>query len=282
MWPDQGAGSVEVRAGLVLAGLGLGGFLLRERLAADPMMPLDVWTVPRFAGTNAVTFLVYAGLGGVFFWLVLTLQVVSGWGPLQAGLALLPITLLMVAFSPRAGALGDRLGPRLPMTVGPLLAALGVGLLSRIGSDASYLQDVLGPVALLGAGLTLTVTPLTTTVLSAVPEEHAGLASGVNNAVARTGGLILVALLPVLTGLGTEGFGDPAALGPAFRTAMLVCAALLAVAGVLAFVVVPTRLAGTDPEHPACPRRHCAVDVPPVALEPVGAAQGGAPGDRAG
>jgi EmrB/QacA subfamily drug resistance transporter len=274
VWPDQGAGSAGVRAGLGLAVLGLGGFVVREWLARDPMMPLGVWAIPRFAGTNAVTFLVYAGLGGVFFWLVLTLQVVSGWGPLAAGVALMPITLLMVAFSPRAGVLGDRVGPRIPMTAGTLLAAVGIALLSRVGADASYLRDVLLPVALLGAGLTLTVTPLTTTVLGAVAEEHAGLASGVNNAVARTGGLLVVAVLPVLTGLGTEGFGEADALGPAFRTAMLVCAALLAVAGALAAAVVPSRSV-EDEEHPLCPRRHCAVDVPPAALEPVGAPDSG-------
>ena len=289
-WADQGAGSLTVQLGGVVAVLALVGFLLRERSATDPMMPLGVWAMPRFAGTNVVTFLVYAGLGGVFFWLVVTLQVVSGWGPLQAGLSLLPITVLMVAFSPRAGALSDRLGPRLPMTLGPLVAAVGVAWLSRVGTDASYVPDVLLPVALLGAGLTLTVTPLTTTVLAAVTEEHVGLASGVNNAVARTGGLLVIAVLPVLTGLGPGGFEVAGVLEPAFEMAMVVCAALLALAGLLGAVVVPASRPALEPgpqetvleEQVTCARRHCAVDVPPVAVEPVPAGSSGDGGRPAG
>jgi hypothetical protein len=156
------------------------------------------------------------------------------------------------------------------MTAGPLVAAVGVAGLSRIGADAAYFPDVLLPMVLLGAGLTLTVTPLTTTVLGAVDAEHAGLASGVNNAVARTGGLLSVAILPVLTGLDPAGFSEAGQLGPAFVTAMLVCAGLLAVGGLVSLSVAPSRRtvpAQDGVEQPAgCPRRHCAVDVPPVAV----------------
>ena len=286
VWAEEGAGSIAVQLGLLVAVLALAGFLLRERTATDPMMPLGVWAMPRFAGVNVVTFLVYAGLGGVFFWLVVTLQVVSGWGPLEAGLSLLPITLLMVAFSPRAGALSDRLGPRLPMTVGPLVAAVGVAWLSRISTDASYVPDVLLPVALLGAGLTLTVTPLTTTVLAAVTDEHVGLASGVNNAVARTGGLLVIAVLPVVTGLERGGFEDAGALEPAFEVAMLVGAALLALAGALGGLMGSAAVRAPQPmpsaEQVGCARRHCAVDVPPVAVEPVPAGASGDGGRPAG
>lgn len=266
-WSEQGAGSPAVQATLVSAVVALAGFLVRERLTAVPMLPLGIFALPRFAATNLVTFLVYAALGGVFFWLVVTLQVVAGWSPLTAGLSLLPVTVLMLLFSPRAGALGDRLGPRIPMTVGPLLAAVGVGLLARVGPDASFLVDVLGPVSLLGAGLTVTVTPLTATVLGAVEEERAGLASGVNNAVARTGGLLLVAVLPVLTGLGTDGFADPAALAPAFTSAMVICAGLLAVGGVVAAGALgPGPTPPSAGEEATCPRRHCAVDTSPVGV----------------
>jgi EmrB/QacA subfamily drug resistance transporter len=260
-WAELGAGAPEVQLALVGGVLTLLGFLAWERAAAEPMLPLGLFLVPRFGVTNLVTFLVYAALGGVFFWLVVALQVVSGWGPLRAGLALLPVTVLMLLFSPRAGRLGDRLGPRLPLTVGPLVAAVGVALLARIGADASYLE-VLAPVALLGAGLTVTVTPLTATVLAAV-EDRSGLASGVNNAVARTGGLVSVAVLPTLTGLGPGGFGDPDRLGPAFGAAMLTCAGLLALGGVVAGLTIRApRPAATD-EHEACVRWHCAVDGPP-------------------
>jgi EmrB/QacA subfamily drug resistance transporter len=265
-WAEQGVGSVAVRTGLGLGLVALAGFVLREARAAEPMLPLGVFTAPRFGATNVVTFLVYAALGGIFFWLVITLQVVSRWSPLAAGLSLLPVTVLMLFFSPRAGLVGDRLGPRLPMTVGPIVAAGGVALLARVGPGATYLTDVLIPVTLLGAGLTITVAPLTATVLGAVPEDRAGLASGVNNAVARTGGLVLVAVLPALTGLGADGFAEAADLEPAFRTAMLTCAALLAVGGIVAALGIRPVLQPSGPqERPTGPRRHCAVDAPPIA-----------------
>jgi EmrB/QacA subfamily drug resistance transporter len=266
-WAEQGVGSLAVRVGLAVGLLGLAGFLVWERRSAEPMLPLGVFAAPRFGATNLVTFLVYAALGGVFFWLVITLQVVSGWSPLVAGLSLLPVTVLMLLFSPRAGLLGDRLGPRIPMTVGPLVAALGVALLARIGPDSSYLADVLVPVTLLGVGLTITVAPLTATVLGAVRQQHAGLASGVNNAVARTGGLVLVAVLPALTGLGSGGFSEPADLEPAFRTAILTCAGLLAVGGVVAALGIRPLPEPSPPEEGvAGPSRHCGVDAPPLGM----------------
>ena len=263
LWAERGLGDLGVQAGLTVGVLALGGFVVRERVAAHPMLPVDLFLVPRFGMTNLVTFLVYAALNGVFFWLVVTLQNVSDWGPLKAGLALAPITVLMLLFSPRAGALGDRVGPRIPLTLGPLVAATGVALLSRVGPQASYLTDVLPPVVLLGTGLTLTVAPLTATVLAAV-EDRSGLASGVNNAVARTGGLLSVAVLPAATGLGLGGFGDPRALEPAFGVAMLICAGLLATAGVVAGVT----LGSERPRQGSAPGRsprHCALDAPPAA-----------------
>ncbi len=266
-WSEHGLGSVAVQVSLGLGMLALAGFVAWETSTAHPMLPLGVFAAPRFGVTNLVTFLVYAALGGVFFWLVVTLQVVAGWSALTAGLSLLPVTVLMLLFSPRAGVVGDRLGPRIPMTVGPLVGALGVALLARIGAEASYLADVLVPVTLLGAGLTLTVTPLTATVLGAVEEARAGLASGVNNAVARTGGLLLVAALPALTGLATGGFGEAAALEPAYRTAMLICAGLLALGGAVAALAIrPSTAEPTREEGPTCPRRHCAVDATPVGV----------------
>ncbi|KAB7741375.1 DHA2 family efflux MFS transporter permease subunit [Nostocoides sp. F2B08] len=265
-WSEQGLESVAVQVSIVLGVVAVVGFVAWEALTSHPMLPLSIFSAPRFAVTNVVTFVVYAALGGVFFWLVVTLQVVAGWSALTAGFALLPVTVLMLLFSPRAGVIGDRLGPRIPMTVGPLVAALGVGLLTRIGSEASFASDVLLPVTLLGAGLTLTVTPLTATVLGAVDESRAGLASGVNNAVARTGGLLLVAALPAITGL-SAGFDDPAALEPAFRTAMLVCAVLLGVGGAIAALGLrPVAPEQPRTEGPSCPRRHCAVGTTPIGV----------------
>lgn len=266
-WSEHGLGSVAVQVGLGSGMVALAGFVAWEASVARPMLPLGIFADPRFSATNLVTLLVYAALGGVFFWLVVALQVVAGWSALTAGLSLLPVTVLMLLFSPRAGAVGDRLGPRIPMTVGPLVGALGVALLARVGPDASYLVDVLVPVTLLGAGLTITVTPLTATVLGAVEEARAGVASGVNNAVARTGGLLLVAALPALTGLAPGGFGEAAALEPAYRTAMLVCAGLLALGGAVAALAIrPSTADPTREEGPTCPRRHCAVDATPAGV----------------
>lgn len=265
-WSEQGIGSFAVPVGIVVGVVAIAGFIAWEAVTAHPMLPLNIFSAPRFAVTNLVTFVVYAALGGVFFWLVVTLQVVAGWSALTAGFALLPVTVLMLLFSPLAGVIGDRLGPRIPMTAGPLVAALGVALMARIGPDASFTSDVLIPATLLGIGLTLTVTPLTATVLGAVDESRAGLASGVNNAVARTGGLLLVAALPALTGL-SSGFDDPAALEPAFRTVMLICATLLALGGATAALALrPVTAVDAQVGGPGCPRRHCAVDTTPAGV----------------
>ena len=224
------AGERGASAGVLASGLlgvaGLVGFVLVERRSTHPMMPLEVFSSRQFSAANAVTFAVYAALGGVFFLLVVHLQVVVGLSPLAAGTSLLPITALMLALSPRAGALAARTGPRLPMTVGPLLCAVGVLLMTRIDVGADYVADVLPGVVLFGLGLSATVAPLTVTVLAAAPERYAGLASGINNAVARTAGLLAVAVLPLAAGLG--GTDDPAAFGRGFDRALLLSAVLLA------------------------------------------------------
>lgn len=265
-WPRNGIGSVTVLLPLVAGLAVLGAFIAVERITREPMLPLGIFASRPFTVTNVVTLLVYAGLGGVFFWLVVTLQVVAGYGPIQAGLSLLPVTIFMLAFSARAGVLAERTGPRPPMVAGPLLAAAGVATLARVGSGSGFVVDVLVPVAVLAAGLTLTVTPLTTTALGSVPAARSGLASAVNNAVARTGGLLIVAVLPALTGLGPHGFGDAAALAPAFRNAMIICAVLLALGGAVAALFLPRHAPAKRPpeEAPVCPRRHCGVDATPL------------------
>ena len=185
----------------VAAGLAcLVGFVVVEARSAAPLVPLELFRNAQFSAANVVTFLVYAALGVIFVLLVLQLQVVAGWSPIVAGSAMLPVTVIMLAFSSRAGALAQRIGPRLPMTLGPLLSAGGVLWLSMVGADASYLADVLAPVLLFGAGLALMVAPLTATVLDSAEDRHAGIASGVNNAVARTAGLLAVAVIPVAAG----------------------------------------------------------------------------------
>ena len=237
-WQDQGFTAPAVLLALLVGLVALIGFVVRERTVSDPMLPLGIFALPLFRAVNVVTFVVYAALGGVFFWLVLNLQVVAGYSPLAAGLALLPTTLIMLLLSSRMGALAQRVGARLPMAVGPLLCALGVAGMTRIGQGASYIGDVLPPVIVFALGLSVTVAPLTATALAAAPVQHAGLASGVNNAVARVAGLLAVAALPLVAGLSGEAYHDPNLLEPAYRTAMWFCTSLLTAGGVLAAVLV--------------------------------------------
>jgi hypothetical protein len=174
----------------------------------------------------------------VLFFLVLQLQTVGGYGPLGAGLATLPITVCMLLLAARGGALAARIGPRLPMTAGPLVMAAGTLLLARVGPDVAYATDVLPGLTIFGLGLALMVAPLTATVLASAPDEHAGIASGVNNAVARSGSLLAVAALPVAVGLAGADYADPVAFDAAYRTAVLACAGLLAVGGAVSWLTI--------------------------------------------
>ena len=231
------------------AGLLLGAaFIATERRRPAPMLPLELFASRLFTAVNLVTLCVYAAFSGVFFLLVVQLQTVSGFTPLTSGLALLPITVLMLALSARAGRLGKRIGPRLPLTVGPLLCACGVLLMLRIGAGASYWTDVLPATTVMGCGMVLLVAPLTATVLAAVEVRRAGIASGVNNAAARAAGLLAVAALPALAGLSGDAYRVPAAVDSAFRTAMLICAGLLAVGALIALTTVRGNVLA--PDHP--------------------------------
>jgi EmrB/QacA subfamily drug resistance transporter len=250
-WPAHGAGSPTVLISLAIGVLGMTGFVLTERRSAHPMLPLDVFSSKAFSAANLVTFLVYAANGGVFFLVVLNLQVVAGFSPLAGGLALLPITVLMLLLSARSGALAQRIGPRIPMTIGPLVCAVALVMMSRIGPGASYWLEVLPPVIILGLGLSLLVAPLTATALGSLDDAHAGIASGVNNAVARAAGLLAVAVLPLVAGLGGGSLTNAADLQPTYRNSMLICAGLMVVGGILAAIFVPTRLPAHTPEAAA-------------------------------
>lgn len=239
------------------AGVAAGwAFVVRERTAAAPMVPPRLFSDRVFTVTNLLTLGVYAAISGVLLLLVVQLQVSLGWTPLQAGLATLPATLLLTALSAQAGALAQRIGPRPLLTAGPWVAAAGVALLVPVSAGDGYLVAVLPGVVLFGAGLTLLVAPLTATVLAAAPEDLAGTASGVNNAVARTAGLLAVAGLPLLAGLSGQAYSDPDALTAAYRTAMLACVVLLAAGGAVALVGLPRGVAVAGPAleaHPAAP-----------------------------
>jgi Na+/melibiose symporter-like transporter len=169
---------------------------------------------------------------------VIELQTVSGWEALAAGAAFVPMTILMLFLAPAGGRLAQRIGPRIPMTFGPLVMAVGTLGFLRIGPDVDYLLDVLPAVVVFGLGLALMVAPLTATVLAAAPDEHAGIASGVNNAVARAGSLLAIAALPIAVGLHGEQYADPGAFDHAFQLAMIVCAALLAGGGLISWFAI--------------------------------------------
>lgn len=229
------------RSGEIAAGLiGLGGivvFLRTERATFHPMVPLRLFRSRQFNGANLTTLALYAALGGALFLVVLQLQVSLGYSALQAGTALLPITALLLLLSSRAGQLAQRSGPRLPMTIGPLVAAAGLMLLSEIRPGVPYVGTVLPAVVVFGLGLTLTVAPLTSAVLAAVEERHLGVGSGVNNAVARLGSLIAVALLPGIVGIETGRRGAET-LQHGFPLAMRISAAVCAGGGLVALLTI--------------------------------------------
>ncbi|WP_217209945.1 MFS transporter [Streptomyces sp. AC550_RSS872] len=259
---------IEARSGsLVVALTAVGGvaagvaFVYVERHRPDPMMPLDIFRSRQFTAVNLVTLCVYAAFGGFFFLGALQLQVVVGYSALGAGTALLPTTALMLLFSARSGALADRIGPRIPLTVGPLLCAAGMLLMLRVGPDASYLLDVLPALLVLGLGMVTLVAPLTATVLASVDTARAGLASGVNNAAARAAGLVAVAALPLLAGMGEEAYRSPAAFDDSFGQAMVWCAAVLVIGAVVAFATV--RPLPPDCRKPEC-LHHGSITAPPL------------------
>ncbi|WP_327402498.1 MFS transporter [Streptomyces sp. NBC_01288] len=247
-----------------LAGVAAGiAFVYVEKRSADPMMPPDIFASRQFTAVNLVTLCVYAAFGGFFFLTALQLQVVAGYSALQAGTALLPTTALMLLFSARSGELAQRIGPRIPLTVGPLLCATAMLLMLRVGPDASYLVDVVPALLVMGAGMVTLVAPLTATVLASVDTARAGLASGINNAAARAAGLIAVAALPLLAGMGPDAYRSATAFDHAFDRAMWWCAGVLVVGSVLAYATV--RRPAPDCRRPEC-LTHGWVTAPP--LEP--------------
>ncbi len=226
------------RVGLPAGGVAVGAlvlFIMVEHSSREPMLPLTLFASGQFTGANLTTFAVYAGLGGVFFLLVIEVQLRLGYSALAAGLVLLPVTILMMLLSARAGAVAQRIGPRVPMTLGPLVAAAGLVYFGRIRPGATYVGTLLPAVLVFGLGLVITVAPLTAAVLAAADERHVGAASGVNNAVARLGGLIAVAALPAFAGIDTS---HPATLADGFPRAMYVCAACCAAGGLIAAATV--------------------------------------------
>ena len=196
--PEAGWGDPTVSVPLVAGALLFIAFIVYEARASHPMLPLSLFKRHNFRAGNAETLTMYGGLALVFFFLVLFLQQVAGYSALEAGSAGVPVTLLTFALAGRFGMLADRHGPRFFMTVGPLVSAAGVALLMRLDADVNYWTDVLPAMVLFGLGLAMTVAPLTATVLAGADEQNAGIASGVNNAIARVAGLVSVAAVGAL------------------------------------------------------------------------------------
>jgi MFS family permease len=257
-WPGAVlAAAAGLAAGVVLLGL----FFLVEARAREPMMPLGLYRSANFSGANGLTLLLYFALGGALFFLPFLLISVHGYSAVAAGAALLPFSVVLGLLSGLAGRVSDRIGPRLPLTIGPLLAAAGFGLLALGAGERSWWLNVLPGMTVLGLGMTIAIAPLTSTVLNAVPTDHAGVASGINNAVARVAGLLAIALMGVVfaqvfvsvlddrtatdaraaLSQAMAGANDPrlhAAFLAAYRTAMGLAAACAAASGLVAFLAI--------------------------------------------
>ncbi|RZT81599.1 EmrB/QacA subfamily drug resistance transporter [Micromonospora violae] len=249
--PARGFDSAEVLIAAAIGVLSAVAFVLLERRRGDTaMLPTGLFSSRLFSVLNLFTVVVYAALGGFTFFFAVYLQNVVEWSAFRTGIALLPMTLLLLVGSARAGALSARIGPRLPLTIGPVVAAVGLLLLRGVGPGASYWRDVLPGVLLFGIGLTLVVAPLTASVLAAVQDRFSGVASGFNNAASRAGGLLAVAALPLLVGLSGGGYAQKTELTDAFRGAMEWCAGLLVVGALLALVLVHRPPREAPPSQP--------------------------------
>jgi EmrB/QacA subfamily drug resistance transporter len=262
--PTRGWSDPLVVSAFVLAALTGPAFLVLERRTKNPLMPLTLFKSRQFSGANAVTFVVYGALGGALFLLPTVLQLVAHYTPTDSGLALLPMTLIMLLFSARSGQLSARIGPRLQMSVGPVLAGAGLALLARATTPGSYWTQVFPAVVVFGAGMAVTVAPLTATAMGSAPAEHSGIASAINNTVARAAGLFAVAILPLLAGLTGAAALVPEQLASGFRTAMFISAATSATGGLLAVLTIrnPART------RPCVGDEHgtfsCALGAPPL------------------
>ena len=213
----RGLGDARVAVLAVVGCLLLVAFLLFERRASDPMLPLTIFRSRQFSGANAATLANYIAIGAMFFFLSLQLQDVLGYTALAAGAASLPATVIMLGFSAQAGRLGQRIGPRIPMTVGPIVLGVGLVMLAGIEPGDDYLQSILPGVIVFGIGMTIFVAPLTTAVLGALPDERAGIASAVNNAVARLAQLLASAALPAAAGLSASIAVGPGAFSDGYQ-----------------------------------------------------------------
>ncbi|UOE44080.1 MFS transporter [Agromyces larvae] len=237
--PNLGWGSPAIFLPLAIGVAAFAGFIVRQRFAPQPLMPLALFKIRNFWSGNIATLFVYAALSLNGFVLGVYLQQGAGLTATLAGLATLPSTLIMIGFSSRVGSWSGKLGPRRFMTIGPIIMAVGALLLLTVSEDFSYWWQVLPSVVVFGSGLTLTVTPLTSAILGAIDPARSGIASAVNNAVARVAGLIVIAMLAAIVGGQLDLNG--------FHRAAIVTAALMAAGGIVSWIWIrrPEEQAGS-------------------------------------
>jgi EmrB/QacA subfamily drug resistance transporter len=258
--PERGWGDRLVLGTLVAGAALLAAFVAHVRRSDHPLLPPEIFRSRNFSVGNVATFSIYGGLGAATFFVTIYLQQVAGWSAVEAGLSLLPVTLVMWALSSRFGALSDRIGPRLLMGLGPIVAGIGLAWMGRIDADVDYVSELLPGVLAFGLGLAATVAPLTNTVLGAVPREHAGVASGTNNAIARVAALVAIAAVGAVVANRYDAAGGPGeplsggagreASVTAYRWGMGVAGGLVVAGGLisLAGIANPPRAArGGDP-----------------------------------
>ena len=236
--PDRGFTNAVV---LVIGATGVVltiAFFVVEARVKNPLLPLDVFESREFVGANLNTLLVYAALNGLFFLLMLQLQNGLGYSAVKGGASLLPVNALLLILSPRAGKLAERIGAKLPMAIGSLVAGLGMLLFMRVRPDTSYVTTTLPALLVFGIGLGLLVAPLTAAALQSLGAKRAGIASGVNNAAARLAGLLATASIPIAAGIGGSHEPRGALLASAFIRAMIICAALCGIGGLVALILI--------------------------------------------
>lgn len=242
--PQRGWTSPVVLLGLGGGAILLGAFVAWERRVRDPMLPLELFENRNFSVTNIETLLVYAGLASLFFFLTIFLQSVAGYSALESGLAGLPVTVLLFFLSSRIGALSARFGPRLFMGVGPLVAAGGVFLLVRLDEHVDYARDLLPAMIVFGLGLAMTVAPLTATVMAEAGRGDSGIASGVNNAVARVAGLLGIAVV----GVAVAGRSGAELDLAGFRVGMAITAVVVGAGGLVGLLGIRNPAVASDEE----------------------------------
>jgi len=240
----SGALAATAAGAIVLAGFVV--LEVRRARTRTPMLPPRLFRSRQFSAANAVTVVVYGAVGAMLFLLPVELQQGAGFSPVAAGASVLPVTIMLMLLSTRMGRLAAKHGPRWLMTIGPIVAGVGLMLLVRVQPDSSYAADVLPGIFVFGLGMAITVAPLTATVMAAVPPSDVGVGSAVNNDVARTAGLLAVAVFPALAGISSQAYHNADALSRGFHHAVFIAGALCIVGGIISALFISDDIVSDD------------------------------------